>query len=56
MKKFSFAGKGYHDMSTYDFVMNGRHNRTVDQTLSQFHQLNQTNRPETMTQKVQQLI
>jgi hypothetical protein len=28
-------------MSTYDFVINRRHNRTVDQTLTQFNQLNQ---------------
>ncbi len=55
MKKFSFVKKGYYDMSTYDFVMNRRHNRTVDQTLSQFHQLSQNNRsdtPKTTTQKV----
>jgi len=29
-------------MSTYDFVINRRHNRTVDQTLTQFNQLSRT--------------
>ncbi|CAF3913545.1 unnamed protein product [Adineta steineri] len=31
----------YHGISTYDYVVNHRINRTVNQTLSQFNQLNQ---------------
>ena len=30
---------GYHDLSTYDYVVNRRVNQTVDQTLSQFNRL-----------------
>lgn len=48
MKRFSFVGIDYYNLSTYDFVMNRRHNRTVDQTLSQFHQLSQNNRSDTL--------
>jgi hypothetical protein len=33
-------------MSTYDYVINRRHSRTVDQTLSQFNEMNQTQRTE----------
>ncbi|UJR35867.1 hypothetical protein I4U23_028610 [Adineta vaga] len=36
----------YHDISTYDFVMRRRHNRTIDQTVSQFNQLAQTAKEE----------
>jgi len=39
---------GYHGISTYDYVVNQRMDQTVNQTLSQFNQLNQNyhnNRP-----------
>ncbi|CAF1488227.1 unnamed protein product [Adineta ricciae] len=36
----------YHGFSTYDFVMKRRHNRTIDQTLTQFNQLAQNSREE----------
>ncbi len=32
---------GYHGISTYDYVVNQRIDQTVNQTLSQFNQLNQ---------------
>ena len=37
---------GYHRMSTYDYVINRRQTKAIDQTLSQFNQL-QVNRQQT---------
>lgn len=31
--------QGCHHMTTYDYVVNRRHDRTVDQTLAEFKQL-----------------
>ncbi len=42
---------GYHGISTYDYVVNQRIDQTVNQTLSQFNQLNQNYHHDQSTSK-----
>ena len=48
LEKYSFVcvQSGCHHITTYDFVVNRRHDRTVNETLSQFNQLTGNNQHE----------